>query len=466
MAKSRAVQEIDLTSAALKSFVALPKVEYAWDKKLKGFGIRTRGKTDPAGWVWVLKYHHRGERKPVQVTLGKYRALTPEEARKAAKRYADAARVPGADLWDAGKADRENRSAAKKAAQAEAAAEAARPTVQALWDRYWAAEGRQKKAAHTYSLLWNGHLKPAFAGTKVADLTPEMVEDFKAARLETPGACNRAMALLSVMLSRAVTYRWRRGCTPEHPVKGVARYPERLIDFHFTAEELGRILQAAETYTSRTAVREKVTRGSPPVKDRSEAPGLAILMLIHTGARAGEVMGAHWGQFSELPDGRLLWVVSSTNTKSGRPVTRALNADLSRRLLEWQPKSLKLRSDAKVVELSAPKWVFPQGGQPERHTIRLTKAWADISAVAGVEGRIHDLRHSVATHMRRRGRSIPDIQQQLGHATIHMAMRYAHHMPEGVIENGDVVGEIAKDALEAAQARGTAEVTRLKPQQT
>jgi len=466
MAKLKAVQSLHLTSSALKGFEAVPGVEYAWDTHLAGFGIRTRGKVDPKGWSWVIKYRHRGERKPVQVTLGKYRALTPEEARKAAKRYSEAACVPGADLWDAGKADREARSAAKVAAQEAAAAEAARPTVQQLWDRYWTAEGQHKKAARSYKQLWNAHLLPSFGAGKVADLTREMIEDFKAARSETPGACNRALALLSVMLSRAVLYGWRKGCSPENPVKGVARYPENQIDFHFTAEELGRILEAAESHTSRTMVRDVVTRGAPPVKDRSEAPGLAIMMLIHTGARVGEVMGAHWGQFSELPDGRLLWVVESSNTKSGKPVTRALNSVLSKRLKEWQPKALAMMAEGKVVELGAPKWVFPQEGQPERHTVRLTKAWAEICAVAGVKGRVHDLRHSVATHMRRRGKSLPDIQQQLGHATIHTTMRYAHHMPEGVIENGDLVGEIARDARVAASARSAASVTKLEPRPT
>jgi integrase len=463
MATRQPAQTLHLTSANLKTFTARAGPEYVYDDQLKGFAIRTRGKVDPKGWTWAFLYYHRGERKQVQVTLGKFAALTPEQARKAATKYADARRVPGADLWDAGKTDREAREAARAAKKAAMEAEAARPTFQHLWDRYWLAEGQHKKAAHSYKQLWKSHLSPAFASMKVADLTREGVEDFKAERAKTPGACNRAMALLSVMLSRAVTYGWRKGCSPENPVKGTARYPERQVDFHFDAEALGRIIEAAETYADRTKKREKVTRGAPPVSPRSEAPGLAILMLIHTGARAGEVTSAHWGQFADLPDGRLLWVVESTNTKSGKPVTRALNADLSRRLREWMPKSLEIGAARKVVELSAPKWVFPQAANPERPTVRLAQAWSDICAVAGVKGRIHDLRHSVATHMRRRGKSLPDIQQQLGHATIHTTMRYAHHMPEGVIENGDAVGEIMRDALAAARSKSKATVTSLEP---
>jgi len=331
-----------------------------------------------------------------------------------------------------------------------------------LWDRYWTAEGQHKKASHSYAQLWKSHLKPFFGEAKVAALTREMVEDFKASRAATPGACNRALALLSVMLSRAVSYGWRKGCSPENPAKGVTRYPENQVDFHFTAEELGRILQAADGYQARTVQREKVTRGAPPVMPRGEAPGLAVLMLAHTGARAGEVLAAHWGQLSDLPDGRLLWVVESSNTKSGKPVTRALSGDLSAKLREWRPKSMAISARAPVVELGAPKWIFPQGDHPERPMRRLTKAWADITATAGVKGRIHDLRHSVATHMRRRGKSLSDIQQQLGHASLHTTTRYAHHMPEGVIENGDLVGDIARDAIAAAQARPAATVRTLK----
>ena len=465
MAKPQAAVSLHLTSTGLRGFAAPPGVETVWDIQLPGFGLRTRGKATEAGWSWVFKYRHRAEGKPKRITLGRFRALTPDEARKAAKRYGEAARVPGADLWDKDREERETRQAANEEAKRAAASDAAMPTVAYLWDRYLVAEGQHKKAAHSYKQLWRSHLQPFFGATKVADLTREMVEDFTASRAATPGAANRALALLSVMLSRAVSYGWRKGCSPENPAKGVARNPEHKVDFHFTAEEFGRILMAAETYAERTVVRETVTRGSPPVNDRSEAPGLAILLLAGTGARAGEVLGAHEDQFSVLPDNRLLWGVESTNTKSGKPVTRVLSSDLSKRLLAWMPKARAIREAATVVALGTPRWLFPQLDNPERHINRLEKAWNDILDAAGLKGarrgRIHDLRHSVATHMRRRGKSLSDIQQQLGHASLHTTTRYAHHMPEGVIENGDLVGDIGRDAIAAAKAQASATVTAL-----
>src|SRR5665213_3154750 len=100
MAKTPAAQALHITSRNLKGLQPSPGVEVVWDTLLPGFGLRTRGKSDESAWAWVFKYRHRATRKVVKVTLGKYGALTPDEARKAAKSYYEAARVPGADRWD------------------------------------------------------------------------------------------------------------------------------------------------------------------------------------------------------------------------------------------------------------------------------------------------------------------------------------------------------------------------------
>jgi integrase len=239
------------------------------------------------------------------------------------------------------------------------------------------------------------------------------------------------------MFTLAVRWGYRLGCAPEHPVKGVARYPEKSSEFFFTRAELGRILTAADA-------------------DENSAGGLAIRMLALTGARAGEVMGAHWEQFEFLPDGEgSIWTVESSNTKTGRPVTRFLSADLTQRIRKWRPLSLGLQGFApETPPISAAKcWVFPQQPDPSRPLRRLQHIWSRICRRAGVRaGRIHDLRHTAATLVVTATGSLVAAQAQLGHATLLTTRRYAHLMRESVVEVGATLAQLAAEAEAEAAA--------------
>jgi integrase len=53
-----------------------------------------------------------------------------------------------------------------------------------------------------------------------------------------------------------------------------------------------------------------------------------------------------------------------------------------------------------------------------------------VRKAAGIEHvRFHDLRHTAASEMLRRGMMIRDVQYVLGHSTIRMTERYAHFAP-------------------------------------
>jgi integrase len=412
----------DLTTTGVRA-IDPACTETVWDNKIAGFGLRTRHNSDPDRWRWVFTYREGG-RGGTQVKLSKpFAEMTPDQARKWAERER------GRKGTIEGERHRRLQAAANRTKDRQT------PTMKRLWDEYWDADGSMKKASRCYRQLWRDYLSPAFASTKVPDLTPAMVERFKVSRKATPGACNRALALLSKMLSLAVLWGYRQGCAPEHPVKGITRYPENKSDFYYTIEELGRILTAAD-------------------EDENKAGGLALRMLATTSARAGEVVCAHWDQiefWSEKDGGGAWWTVESTNTKIGRPVTRYLDADLASRLKAWKRIATGLQTSATVVRLGQKQsWLFPQQPDPSKPMLRLQHVWERVWKRAGVrKGRIHDLRHTGATHLVIATGSLEAAMIQCGHATPLTTRRYAHVIPEVRKLNGMALAGIVAGAAES-----------------
>jgi integrase len=58
-------------------------------------------------------------------------------------------------------------------------------------------------------------------------------------------------------------------------------------------------------------------------------------------------------------------------------------------------------------------------------------AWEAAVATAGLESfRCHDLRHTFASWLVQRGRTLKEVQEALGHTMITMTMRYSHLAPD------------------------------------
>jgi integrase len=58
-------------------------------------------------------------------------------------------------------------------------------------------------------------------------------------------------------------------------------------------------------------------------------------------------------------------------------------------------------------------------------------AWESALVAAGIEDlRFHDLRHTFASWLIQRGRTLREVQEALGHQTITMTMRYSHLAPD------------------------------------
>jgi integrase len=95
------------------------------------------------------------------------------------------------------------------------------------------------------------------------------------------------------------------------------------------------------------------------------------------------------------------------------------------------------------------------------HPCTPTSVYADVRLQADLptENSLHDLRHSLASAMLKRGMSAKHVQSQLGHSKIHMTLgAYSHLMPgertgiSNVMADFIAEGKRTLDAKRAAAA--------------
>ncbi len=207
----------------------------------------------------------------------------------------------------------------------------------------------------------------------------------------SPAALNRELATLRHLLR--LSEEW--GYLEKAPRIRLAKEPEGRLRF-LTEDEIQRLLEACE---------------------RSQNPYLKAMVTIalHTGMRKGEILGLEWERV-DFSRGVLLL----EQTKSGRrrevPMNRAVDDALS--------------------SLPGPT----SGGLCFRKTNGA--AWGSIRTAferackaARIEKfRFHDLRHTCASWLVMRGRSLKEVQELLGHREFSMTLRYAHLAPDRLRE--------------------------------
>jgi integrase len=85
--------------------------------------------------------------------------------------------------------------------------------------------------------------------------------------------------------------------------------------------------------------------------------------------------------------------------------------------------------------------VFPVSGSTLRDAFHRARQKASISNL-----RFHDLRHSFATRLVQGGVDIYRVKELLGHKTLMMTARYAHHYPESLRGSVEVLDACYKSA--------------------
>jgi integrase len=169
---------------------------------------------------------------------------------------------------------------------------------------------------------------------------------------------------------------------------------------------------------------------------RYQASANAIRLLLLTGARRNEVLGAQWAEF-DLDAG--IWTKPATRTKTGKAHRVPLSAPARLLLAEMR----KAEGEA----------LFP-GRRGEQQTT-LKTFWHAVCRKADLRDiRLHDLRHTFASHLASGGQSLLVIGQLLGHAQAATTQRYSHLFDDVQRRAVETVGAIVAGAGGAAGPPG------------
>ena len=255
-------------------------------------------------------------------------------------------------------------------------------------------------------------IAPYFKRMLMEDIRREDIERFLAKRVSegiAPGTRNRLLSVLSALFKKALRLNHCR----ENPCAGIKRSKESLL----------------EPAVPRRRCAEGPREGHD-AQDPERRPAVA-----RHGLRKGELLRLTW---QDVDFNRRVVTVRISKTKKPRivPVTaRGIEA------LEGQRVLRGTDAPAPTELVFAEIAVFGKRGEAMLRG-GAEKAWKDCRAKAGfADLRWHDLRHVFAVTAARAGVPLGDLMKILGHSSLIMSMRYAHHAPANS-------GDLARTRLE------------------
>ena len=241
------------------------------------------------------------------------------------------------------------------------------------------------------------HLSRIFGGLSLDKITPEMVSAYKKLRVKDgakPATIKNELVCFNHALNLACReWEWLR------------YNPLSRVKMPVTANQIDRWLSPEEEGALMDACYDR-----PWLKD-------VIVFALNTGVRQGGVIHLKWSDVD-------FFRRTATVRKKSRMSQGKYTIPLNQTVIEL------LKAKGKVVSMSG--YVFTQHGE------QLTKREVQRQFVTAVgrakisSFRFHDLRHTFATRLAQAGVDIYTISKLLGHSSVKMTERYAHHCPESL----------------------------------
>lgn len=376
-------QKVKLTKRVVEGLEADPtkRIE-VWDTEVTGFFARVY----PTGKKTYFLQFRNKNRESRKIKIGIHGSITTELAREQAIKFS---------LEIAGGGDPSVKIVVK---------DAATHTMAELGEKYLNLHALSKKKPKGYkedmASIQNIIVK-RFGHLNVDAVTTFDLQKLHAELKDTPYKANRLRALLSKMFTLAIQWGWRL----DNPVQGVEKYQEYKRHRWLNDEELQTLWTVLETYYNQNLAD-------------------AIRLLILTGSRRNEVLHATWDQF-DLEKG--VWTKPAHSTKQKKMEHLPLSSVAIEML-----KDMRLDSES--------PFLFP--GKIEGKSMQeIKKAWDTIRKRAGfADLRLHDLRHTHASHLVSSGLSLSIVGKLLGHTQAATTQRYAHLADEPLRQAAELFG--------------------------
>ena len=378
---------VDLTARLARETKPGDRDVFLFDRALPGFGLRVHRSGAKA---WIVQTRIEGKSR--RVVIARYGEMDLAQARRHARDILARIRAgdnPADDI-------RKEKTA---------------PTVAMLADEYlrrcdpyWKPSGR--KTIRTYL---KARILPTFGKMPVERVGPEDVAAwFDAVSKDRPGAANRAFEILRSLMFWAEEYGFRDLGT--NPCLGIRKNPRRDIARFLDTDELARLGRALDAR-----------------EDKWPEAVAAIRLLALTGCRRGEVLNLRWRDIGDN-------AIALPDSKTG-------------------PRSVPLGGAARAVIKALPEprdpdaYLFPSlaGG---RHAHRVVACWQAVCGDANLgKVRLHDLRHTAASHAVMSGENLPLVGKLLGHRRHETTAGYAHLADGDLVETAEKVGSLIADAM-------------------
>lgn len=253
------------------------------------------------------------------------------------------------------------------------------------------AEKKSRLSHNTYAeyqRMWNKDLKPSLGNKKVSAITTDSIKRLHKKFETKPYYANRCVVFIRTLFNFFIKEGTYKG---NNPTKGVKLNKEEPRVRYMEHSEVKRFFDALNDGENSVS------------KD-------AILMMLLTGARKGNVLRMKWG---EIDMDAKIWKIPITKTGKNKTIALADSAiDLLKAIQSNNPDE---------------KYVFPSATSASGHLEDVKRMWSTIKKQADIQNfRLHDLRHTLATYMIAQGASPFVVQRALTHQSIKSTERYVN----------------------------------------